>query len=133
MLKAVLNNTVHISAIIKGGPGATKLGDALEAGRFIVIISEPILSEMVDVLRTKGADEEKICSLEQTLRAYGILVEPTEKIYACRDAEDNKFLEAAVAGNADYIVTADKDLLSLSLFRGIPIVTVRKFLRKIRA
>lgn len=133
MLRVILNNTVHVSAIIKGGPGATKLGDALEAGKFIVIISEPILTEMVDVLRAKGADEQRIRFLEQTLRAYGILVEPTEKIYACRDPDDNKFLEAAIAENADYIVTADKDLLSLSPFRGIPIITVRKFLRIIGA
>ena len=56
---------------------------------------------------------------------------PTESITDCRDPDDNKVLEAAVAGNADYIVTDDKDLRVLSPFRDIEIVTVRRFLRKL--
>jgi len=51
------------------------------------------------------------------LRNSAIIVTPTEAITACRDADDNKILEAAVAGDADLIVTADKDLRVLSPFR----------------
>ncbi|MBM3237651.1 putative toxin-antitoxin system toxin component, PIN family [Candidatus Poribacteria bacterium] len=149
VLKIVLNNTVHVSAKIKLGPGATKLNEAWLAGKFDIIISEPILSEMVNIFRAEDADEQDIKTLEKVLRAYGILVKPTERINACRDPDDNKFLEAAVTGRADYfffqlflliklfflkekfgyIVSGDKDLRVLSPFRGIPIVTVRKCLR----
>ena len=86
---------------------------------------------MVNVFRAKGADEQDIQTLEKNFRAYGILVEPTEQINVCRDPDDNKFLEAAVAGRADYIVSSDKDLRVLSPSREIQIVTVRKFLRRI--
>jgi predicted nucleic acid-binding protein len=53
----------------------------------------------------------------------------TERIAACRDATDDKFLELAVAGGADAIVSGDADLLALDPFRGIPILTPAKFVR----
>jgi predicted nucleic acid-binding protein len=56
------------------------------------------------------------------------LVIPIEKISLCRDIEDNKILECALAGKVDFIVSGDKDLLSLHLFKNIPIITPRKFL-----
>jgi predicted nucleic acid-binding protein len=54
---------------------------------------------------------------------------PQEEITACRDPSDNKFLEVAVAGEADLIVSGDDDLLVLNPFREIPIVTPRAFLQ----
>jgi uncharacterized protein len=51
------------------------------------------------------------------------LVPITERIVACRDPKDDKFLELAVNGRADLIVSGDADLLALSPFRGIPIIT----------
>jgi putative PIN family toxin of toxin-antitoxin system len=51
----------------------------------------------------------------------------------CRDPNDDFLLECALTGNADFIVTGDKDLLSLQSFRGIPIVTPRQYLDQIDA
>lgn len=51
-----------------------------------------------------------------------------EMITDCRDPKDNKFLEVAVNGNADYILTGDQDLLILNPFRDIPIVPPAYFL-----
>ena len=45
----------------------------------------------------------------------------------CRDPDDIKVLGLAVASNADYIVTGDKDLLVLKSFQGIPILNPRSF------
>ena len=50
-------------------------------------------------------------------------IEPTTPIRACRDPRDDKFLEVAVHGRADLIVTGDHDLLDLHPFRGISIIT----------
>ena len=44
-------------------------------------------------------------------------------VQACRDPRDNKFLEIAVNGEADIIISGDEDLLVLHPFRGIEIVT----------
>ncbi|MBD2777542.1 putative toxin-antitoxin system toxin component, PIN family [Iningainema sp. BLCCT55] len=54
-------------------------------------------------------------------------VEVIEDISICRDPKDNKFLEVALGGSADYLVTGDNDLLVLSPFRGIPIITPVQF------
>jgi putative PIN family toxin of toxin-antitoxin system len=55
------------------------------------------------------------------------LVPITERIVACRDPKDDKFLELAVNGHADLIVSGDADLLILTPFRGIPIITPAAF------
>jgi putative PIN family toxin of toxin-antitoxin system len=57
-------------------------------------------------------------------------VEITERIIACRDPTDDKFLELAVNGRAELIVSGDADLLALDPFRGIPIVTPALFLQR---
>ena len=51
-------------------------------------------------------------------------------IRACRDPRDDKFLEVAVHGRADAIVTGDQDLLELNPFRGIAIITPRAYLER---
>ncbi len=54
-----------------------------------------------------------------------------ERISACRDPKDDKFLELAVNGHADLIVTGDRDLLALNPFRNIPIVTPADFVHDV--
>ncbi len=56
------------------------------------------------------------------------LIKLTEVIIDCRDAKDNKFLELAASGKADFIISGDEDLLVLNPFRGIPILTPGEFL-----
>ena len=63
------------------------------------------------------------------LMAAAELVTITERIAACRDPKDDKFLELAVSGKAEEIVSGDSDLLDLSPFRGIPIVAPARFVR----
>ena len=57
------------------------------------------------------------------------VIEIKEKIQACRDPKDNMILELAVSGQADYIITGDKDLLALNPFRKIQILTPAEFLK----
>jgi predicted nucleic acid-binding protein len=51
----------------------------------------------------------------------------TEVVAGCRDPDDDKFLELAVNGRADAIISGDIDLLVLDTFRGIPIITPAAF------
>ncbi|MFV1981484.1 MAG: putative toxin-antitoxin system toxin component, PIN family [Rhodothermia bacterium] len=66
----------------------------------------------------------KACSSIQEAK----LIEVVETIQACRDPKDNKYLEAAVSGGAECIVSGDDDLLVLHPFRRIPILRPRAFL-----
>ncbi len=59
------------------------------------------------------------------------LVTITERIVACRDPTDDKFLELAVNGRADLIVTGDSDLLVLNPFRAIPILAPAAFVQAV--
>ncbi len=59
------------------------------------------------------------------------LVTIAERIAACRDPKDDKFLELAVNGKAEMIVSGDADLLALNPFREIPIITPAIFVQRI--
>jgi predicted nucleic acid-binding protein len=58
------------------------------------------------------------------------IIEVLQSIRTSRDPTDDKFLEAAMNGRADVIVTGDKDLLDLNPFRGIAIVTPADYLAR---
>jgi hypothetical protein len=64
------------------------------------------------------------------LMAAAEFVDITERIAACRDPKDDKFLELAVSGKADVIVSGDGDLLDLNPFRDIPILTPAAFVQR---
>jgi putative PIN family toxin of toxin-antitoxin system len=55
----------------------------------------------------------------------------TEQVVACRDHDDDKFLELAVNGRAELIISGDRDLLSMESFRGIPIISPAVFVRRV--
>jgi putative PIN family toxin of toxin-antitoxin system len=61
------------------------------------------------------------------------LITITERVVACRDPTDDKFIELAVNGRADLVVTGDLDLLVLTPFRGIPIIDPAAFVRGVGA
>lgn len=65
----------------------------------------------------------------QSLLEAAELVTIAERIQACRDPTDDKFLELAINGRADIIVSGDADLLALNPFREIPIVAPATFVR----
>lgn len=62
--------------------------------------------------------------------SIAVSVNISECIDACRDPKDNKFLELAVSGKADCIVTGDNDLLKLHPFRDVSILTLKEFINR---
>ena len=99
-------------------------------GEIVMIISEE-LSEVLDYPRLNFTEEEKD-RFKSIVLGISTLVKPDEKINIIKkDPDDNMILEAAVAGQADFIITGDTDLLVLKEFRGIRIVTAREFIDSI--
>jgi uncharacterized protein len=107
---------------------------AWEEGIYELVLSQSILSEIEDVLsrprimRRNGWSIEQNWAFLRTLREDGTLVAPSRLLNVVRDEDDNRFIEVAVAGEADYVVTLDDDLLALGEFEGIQIVTPGRFL-----
>jgi putative PIN family toxin of toxin-antitoxin system len=132
-LRFVFDTNVIVSAALLAGSVPRQAFDKAR-GRGTMLISAPVLLELSEVLSREKLNKyllesERMRFLVALLRETE-LVEITTPITACRDAKDNKFLELAVCGNADYIVSGDEDLLVLNPFRGIPILTPRNFLDK---
>ncbi len=130
-MKAVLDTNVLISAVIATGTPH----DIVVAGytnEYQIVVSVPTLMEFRKTLQKYperfGLDNEEIQTEVETLRYFAEFVVPDEEITAVEaDPDDDKFLEAAVAGNTDYVVSGDQHLLDLQSFRGIDIVTPREF------
>lgn len=94
-----------------------------------IVFSDDLLDEILGNLRLKiKLPEDIVGKIGELLREYANFSIP-EPLAAdvCRDPDDIKILGLAVASNADYIVTGDKDLLVLKSFQNIPILTPRSF------
>jgi putative PIN family toxin of toxin-antitoxin system len=85
------------------------------------VIARPYLASLID------PDTQ---AWLKRLMAAAEFVPITERIAACRDFTDDKFLELAVNGHADMIVSGDRDLLDLHPIRDIPIVTPAAFVQR---
>jgi putative PIN family toxin of toxin-antitoxin system len=130
-LRFVFDTNVIVSAALLAGSIPRQAFDkALDEGR--ILISVPVLLELAEVLSRKKLnkyllEEERMRFLAALLKEAE-LVEITDAVTDCRDIKDNKFLELAVSGKADCIVSGDEDMLVLNPFRGIPILKPKEFL-----
>jgi len=129
--KFVIDTNVLVSAVIfaKSNPRRT-LDKVQTLG--ILLMSESVFDEIEEVLMRSKFDKytsiEKRQKFLKKLRKIVKFVEIREKILECRDPDDNKYLELAVNGGAEYIITGDQDLLVLNPFREIKIITIKEFL-----
>jgi uncharacterized protein len=69
----------------------------------------------------------------ETFVDRAILIDIIEKVQECRDPKDDKILELALNGQAQYIISGDKDLLVLNPFRGVKIFIAEEFLKVMQA
>jgi putative PIN family toxin of toxin-antitoxin system len=92
-----------------------------------VLASKATLRELAAKLLSPNFDcyvaRERRMALLDRLAPNLVVVEVVQRIRACRDPKDDAFLELAVNGSADLVVTGDRDLLSLHPFRGIDILS----------
>jgi uncharacterized protein len=127
----VFDTNVLVSALLLPNSKPRQALDlALQKGR--VLVGFAVLAEIYEVLNRKQfrpyIDEDDVRSFLAALSRETEYVDVDEHITACRDPKDDKFLELAVSGRADYIVSGDSDLLALNPFRSVQIIPPHKFL-----
>lgn len=130
-IKAILDTNVLISGIFwKGVP--FEILAAWQKRRFRLVISLPILYEYHRVLdeMSKKRPILALSSILEVIELHSEMVEPVSFAKTvCDDPDDDKFLEAALAANADYVVSGDAALLSVKNYHRIQIVRPALFLK----
>ncbi|MEA5535090.1 putative toxin-antitoxin system toxin component, PIN family [Crocosphaera sp. XPORK-15E] len=128
----VLDTNILVSALLIKNSSTFKVIKIIETIG-VTLYSEDTLQEINQVLTRKKFDKYLTLEEKQEFILKFIerseLVRITEIITICRDSKDNKFLELAVSGKADFIITGDQDLLILNSFKNIPVITVNEFLK----
>lgn len=138
MIRAVIDTNVLIRAAIRPHGSVGPVVRRLRQGAYLLIISEILFDELIEKLREPriarkyNLDQQAIQDFVGELAVSSELVAPTRIIHVCRDEDDNRVLEAAITGRAEYIVTTDEDLLVLDPFEGIHIVRPNLFLATLK-
>jgi len=130
MPKVVLDTNVYISAIVFGGK-PEEIRKLSREGKISLLISEAILKEIAEALRRKfNWQNWQISQAIDEIRELATLVIPGEVISVIKeDDADNRILECALEGKAQYIVSGDEHhLLPLKEYQGIKILSPTDFL-----
>ncbi len=134
MRRAVLDTNVIVSGLIASKGTPAELLTAWRNRRFDLVIGPAILREIERVLRLPRIMKayrlvpQDISDLIELLTSRAILTPGRLTIPPMsRDPEDDQILACAIEGHADYVVTGDKDLLSLVRYREIPIISPAAF------
>ncbi len=127
------NNVLISNLLLYNSVPARALRMALERG--IMLTSTAALDELAAVLRRPKFDSYvSVAARSEFIRKIhriSVEVEIIRKVQVCRDPKDDKFLEIAVNGDADLILTGDKDLLVLDPFEDIAIIKPGDFLAEL--
>jgi putative PIN family toxin of toxin-antitoxin system len=132
-MKVVLDTNVFVSGILweKGSSG--KIVNLWKEQELTLVTSTEIIAELVRVLREFKIQlgEETLQQLEQEILKNSVVVRPKTKLsVVVDDPTDNKFIEAAIEGKAQHIITQDKHLLKIERYKSITIFTPDAFLEK---
>jgi putative PIN family toxin of toxin-antitoxin system len=129
--RIIIDTNLWISFLIT--KDFAKLDEILFSRHGILVFSQELLDEFLEVARRpkfrrffSSADIEELL---ETIEEYAEIVKIHSKIEICRDLKDNFLLSLSVDGNADYLLTGDKDLLDLTKFAETEILTISDFLR----
>jgi len=133
-MRAVLDTNVIVSAVLSPGNPPDSILRASRRGAFDLVTSAPLLRELSEVLgrppiaERLGWTAEERASFIAALAGFAVIVAPQKSLQVVKaDPADNRVLEAAAAGSADYAVSGDHHLLELGSYEGIPIVTPARF------
>ena len=133
-IKAVLDTNVLVSSLVsQHGPPRHAL-DAWLEGHYTLVTSLYLVEELIHVLsypriaRQVHLEEEELTAILAALLSQAEVTPGRLRLPGVtRDPKDDAVVACAVEGEADYIVSGDDDLLTLGAYKGISVVTPRRF------
>jgi putative PIN family toxin of toxin-antitoxin system len=143
-VRATVDTNIWVSAFLNPHSLPGELVTALQAARFTLVTSEPLLDELSDVLsrprlaRYHRRDREQVVAFVEALRQDAESVALTGTVQVCRDPDDDALLETAILGGVSCVVSGDQDtqareVVEYLIARGIRVLTVREFLAELVA
>ena len=129
-MRVVLDANIFVSALISDKGNPARIINRWLAGEFDLLVSRPIIDEILKVtgyerIQNKYAKvRENRLEFVALIEENGIWAEPAETVdIVSADESDNRYIECAVTGNAQYIVSDDQHLLDIGDYQGVFIVT----------
>ncbi len=133
-MRVTLDTNVLLSAALWYGD-SSRILDLVENKEIELILSDEIINELSRVFEyeeIKDKIQDKKLEMLRTverIREISVIVEPAKIINAVKDdPDDNKIIECALEGKADYIISKDNHLLNLKEYEGIEILSPKDFL-----
>ena len=136
--RVVLDTNLVLSALVFGRGASAPFRDGWQSRRFTPLVSRETTSELIRVLTypkfglTQRDQEDLLSDYLPFCRTVKVPV-PPPPTPSCRDPFDIPFLTLAIAGRADFLVTGDLDLLSLSTEFSCPIIKAGEFLTRLQS
>ncbi len=140
--RATFDTNIFVRSFIRKGNLANRLLSLWQDGRFVLVLSRAIIVEIEKVLSRRKMLQQYRYTLEDVENLISLLnqasiVEITSTFELCRDASDNKFIDCAVSGRVQFLVSTDNDLIDDAVLKrdlfefGVEIVDPPNFLNKI--
>lgn len=134
-MRAVLDANIYVSALISDAGNPARIIDQWLAGSFEILVSQPIVDEILRVTsyeriqRKYAKVRERRLDFVALIEEQAIWVRMPEKLAVVgADESDNRYVECAVSGGGHYIVTGDRHLLDVGEYMGIMILTPAAFI-----
>jgi hypothetical protein len=129
-MNVVLDANIYVSALITAGGNPAQILTRWQEGEIDVVVSAEIIEEIRRVTsypklweRYRSVRENRDELIER-LREIAIVVEPSRTLSAVlQDESDNRYVECAIEGRAEYIVTGDPHLLDIREYQGVEILS----------
>jgi len=128
-LRAVIDTNIFLEGLLNADGGAAKIIQSFQDEEFELIVTHEVFDEYARVIHLfdNKVPAHKSEELLELVFAKAFKVQPAAARGLCSDADDEKFLSAALGGDADFIVTKNKKHFPKNA-ASVKIVNVREFL-----
>jgi uncharacterized protein len=130
-VRVVFDTNIYVSAFVLPGSYANRAMQRIFDGHDTLLISKPILDELLTTLARKfSRDAEALSRTAFLLTELAELIQPKERVSVFDDDPDNRILECAIAGQAKAIVTGDKAMLAVEISHSVRLLSLSAYLRR---